>query len=1218
MRFIKNGPDIPVQLIQALEEERLVIFCGAGVSMKAGLPNFKGLVCQLKKKLGASFDSIEQQEFDKKNYDRVIGLLEREERFGAKIVRKYVREILATPSNPDLSTHDAILKLSTLSNGSKRLITTNFDLLFEQVDNDLKVASAPTLPPPKPKKWNSLVHLHGKFDKHDPLCKHLVLTSSDFGTAYLLERWASVFISELFNHYTVLFIGYGLNDPVMRYLVDALSIERSIDQRIKKAYALVEYKSKENRDSIREEWKAKNIIPILYHNDDNQHEKLHKSLIRWSKIFEGGATSKREIVKKVAPNEPDSLSIEQVDQLCWAIFQSDTPSYARQFADIKPTPPISWLDTFEKRDLLSELVSPEQNFSLAGYYSRTKSPPSLNDKEIAIGRWLSQHLENKRLIDWVVEQGGNLHPQFEDYIRRRLQSDGSEIKEPYKKAWSTLTSGYLFSSQNQFVNPYHLKKIEWTKATRLKLLEFLKPQISVRKYINWGVGENKETSDAIESTKELIRAEISLKIGNTAQSVFDDLRQRDDWSTILSDIVFTVIQYLREAYDLLEIAGVVTEEYDQSHIHQPSIEPHEQNNHFQDQTFLIEFIREAIDQHEEDANKVKSIIEVLLSHPYPIFKRISLYAVNKIKAYYKVYDLILDKPDAWLWRYSVRKEIYEYLPNLWDEINFIERSNLFDVIRKGPSRELFIDDLKDEELEEAVDRNVWNLLVRINYHSATGLNKKQRNLLNQIKGRRPNFSYRGTEREDFLFWSESGSRSYQTDYSIDDLKSQSLNERVDTLLDHEDHRRGLIENWRTFCSQYPSEANETLNHILRKKRFDEDVFSTAFHGLNLDVISSSDILDLLLSLSREQASLIIRSSSKLLQSISEEYDVVPTDKFYTLWDRLYPFAVKGSSSLSDSDRINQAINHPAGYLVFALIIVTNQYNLKKGDGFPVEIKERLMRVISSEQGSDNLGQVILGRYLPFLNSIDPKWSQNELIPLFDLSDREQSINLWQGYLWNPSINIELWEYIKPYFIKTFDYLDKLEGGSKNLAQILALVNTMDEYDISSKVIRKSLKKLTDEDRAEFFRWFELYLDNTDKEDEKAKIWRQVLIPLFNTTWPKERKYKSEIVANKIATVLLKSEDAFPEAVKVCKPYLVPRSERFYHPHELLETDLIERFPEAALIFINKSTPENPPQWFAPIHKVLHRIEQTNEKLKDREEFKRLQKIIIENNLDWLE
>ncbi|WP_427914805.1 hypothetical protein ACPWT1_07800 [Ramlibacter sp. MMS24-I3-19] len=38
MQFIPNGPDIPDALLQAQEEDRVVFFCGAGISYPAGLP----------------------------------------------------------------------------------------------------------------------------------------------------------------------------------------------------------------------------------------------------------------------------------------------------------------------------------------------------------------------------------------------------------------------------------------------------------------------------------------------------------------------------------------------------------------------------------------------------------------------------------------------------------------------------------------------------------------------------------------------------------------------------------------------------------------------------------------------------------------------------------------------------------------------------------------------------------------------------------------------------------------------------------------------------------------------------------------------------------------------------------------------------------------------------------------------------------------------------
>jgi hypothetical protein len=122
--------------------------------------------------------------------------------------RPAVRRELFRRLQPDLSlpgavhTHEALLDLSR----EGRIVTTNFDRLFEEVaDPGLPRAIAPLLPVPKT-RWRGLVYLHGRLpvDEEDntPL-DDLVLSSGDFGLAYLTERWAARFVSELLRNHTV-------------------------------------------------------------------------------------------------------------------------------------------------------------------------------------------------------------------------------------------------------------------------------------------------------------------------------------------------------------------------------------------------------------------------------------------------------------------------------------------------------------------------------------------------------------------------------------------------------------------------------------------------------------------------------------------------------------------------------------------------------------------------------------------------------------------------------------------------------------------------------------------------------------------------------------------------------------------------------------------------------------------------------------------------------
>jgi hypothetical protein len=109
-------------------------------------------------------------------------------------------------------------------------VTTNFDTYFEQADPSLRLGheyhSAPILPIPKNDRrssWRSVVYLHGRLQNAGN--DHLILTSADFGRAYLTDAWAARFVARLFADFTVLFIGYSLNDPVLRYMTDAFAAE---------------------------------------------------------------------------------------------------------------------------------------------------------------------------------------------------------------------------------------------------------------------------------------------------------------------------------------------------------------------------------------------------------------------------------------------------------------------------------------------------------------------------------------------------------------------------------------------------------------------------------------------------------------------------------------------------------------------------------------------------------------------------------------------------------------------------------------------------------------------------------------------------------------------------------------------------------------------------------------------------------------------------------
>ena len=140
--LVAGGPAIPVRLLNELDSGQVVFFCGAGVSMGPGsdLPSFADLVRHVYEANGLTPDSVESEALDleepdpdrrRPNFDKALGLLERESRLGASALRRAVIKRLSAPPSGELHLHKVLIDLSRNERGI-RLITTDFDDRFVQ------------------------------------------------------------------------------------------------------------------------------------------------------------------------------------------------------------------------------------------------------------------------------------------------------------------------------------------------------------------------------------------------------------------------------------------------------------------------------------------------------------------------------------------------------------------------------------------------------------------------------------------------------------------------------------------------------------------------------------------------------------------------------------------------------------------------------------------------------------------------------------------------------------------------------------------------------------------------------------------------------------------------------------------------------------------------------------------------------------------------------
>ena len=199
-----SGIDFPNSLLDTLRDgrdARLVVFAGAGVSMgePAHLPDFRKLAEAIARGTGAVLGNGESE-------DQFLGGL-RDKRVQ---VHARAAEELSKHDPQPTTLHYDLLRLFP-EPASTRVVTTNFDLLFERAAEEVfesqpDVFTAPALPVGS--RFTGIVHVHGAIVREDDM----VLTDSDFGRAYLTEGWARRFLVDVFRSYTVLFVGYSVID----------------------------------------------------------------------------------------------------------------------------------------------------------------------------------------------------------------------------------------------------------------------------------------------------------------------------------------------------------------------------------------------------------------------------------------------------------------------------------------------------------------------------------------------------------------------------------------------------------------------------------------------------------------------------------------------------------------------------------------------------------------------------------------------------------------------------------------------------------------------------------------------------------------------------------------------------------------------------------------------------------------------------------------------
>ena len=1222
MQFVKDGPDVPDQLLQAHEEGKVVFFCGAGISHPASLPDFENLVEDMYVALGTTREPLEDEAFKRNQYDVTLDLLEHRFPGHSVAVRKSLYQVL----NPNLKkkgakdTHNALLELARDRDGSTRIVTTNFDWVFEKSAKAKKMKvnsyAAPHLPIPKASRWDGVVYLHGllKEKGSDRELLKLILTSGDFGLAYLTERWASRFVSELFRNFTVCFVGYSINDPILRYMMDALAADKRLGEATPPVYAFGST-TPGNEEENSKWWEARKVIPILYKvpAGTNDHSLLHSTLHEWAATYRDGTLGKERIVTQYSIARPTASTQQDnfVGRLLWALSDaSGLP--AKRFAELNPAPSLDWLEpmlekVYEHDDLVRFGVPPKSEvndklrFSLAFRPAPYTHAPwmglidyeqgvNLDNVMMQLLQWLLRHLGDPNLLLWCVSNSARLHERFRWLIQDRLNEIARMEKNDDQEgldqllatspnaipSYSLRTLWQIAISEQLNSNGVNRKFYTWkkrlrngenSKLLRLGLRDILSPRVEMKKPIRWG--EYDEPEEGKETIKDFVDWEIVLGEAHISYSI-RDVQNLPEWKAVLSSMFDDFQELLFDALELMRDLGGVDEWFDRSHWDLSSISPHPQNRGFKDWVVLIELLRDSwLEIYSDNSEFADELATVWFDINYPTFKRLALFAARHdgICANGEWVDWLLEDDAWWLWLGDTKRETMRLLVMNGNKLPVRQAQRLERAILKGPPRKMYRDDVEEESWESIVEHSTWLHLKKLELSGRSlGAGAKER--LEGLTRKNPVWRMAQNESDEFTHWmSGTGDPDFESKRVVEKAP-RSRKKLVKWLQKPVSDDFMREDDWREVCDQRFYASFMALLDLSKTEKWPKERWRVALQVWSEEKNAARSwrfVSQIILDFPEDFLTDLVHGVSWWINSVSKKIDA-GVDLLFALSERI--IGIDSPGGVENDRPVSQAINHPVGFVTQALLQYWLKGDVKDNQGLQAQYKTIFSELCNIEISRYIHGRVILASHLIPLFRVDPGWTKKNLLPLFAWAENDQeTAAVWEGFLWGPRIYKPLLVELHDALLATAEHYGEIGEHATQYVAFLTYV-ALDSLDVfTGEELNLAFSQLPQEGVEEMAHTLSQSLESSGEKKEFQ--WENRVKPFFQDVWPKNMDQMSENMANHVARLVIASGSKFPDALPLLENWLQPIEHADYLVHLLNDERHCKNHPEYALSFLDK-------------------------------------------------
>ncbi|MDP9998999.1 hypothetical protein J2W15_002502 [Pseudarthrobacter sulfonivorans] len=948
---------------------------------------------------------------------------------------RHTRDLIARQDSAFNTTHAALARVAS-SAGQLRIVTTNFDdhLSSAAVDGGVEVSDiwiGPALPPGD--DFAGLVHLHGSV-RREP--RELVLTDEDFGRAYLTNAWATRFLLPMFQRFTVLFIGYSHDDPIMRYL--ALGLPSGTPR-----YAFTD--AREIGDS---KWSRLGVRTIAYPVRGQDHSALVTALESWDLRARMGQTEHRARIVELVTGGP-TLTPVDYDYL---VSQLEKADGAREFVQavtaLDPSLQVAWLRWAEGLSEFKALFTGKDGEAaasvLANWFCHDFiTRPDLNGAALQTVQRLGQAF------------GGSLFGRA-CWAADRLSTVNAEAGRRWKAFLATSVEGQSMPVNTESLLSY----LPSNRTEDLNVLRAaLKPYVVLKRH--WFLDDDAELT-ATPDAEIHWRTEADTLAGHILKVV--DITAPAD--TTLGAVLE---EALSAAYDLLD-AYHGERQWDPLSIGRSAIEPHEQDEFRGPLDAVIDGLRafgeKALPSRIELPERWWAFDRVL-------FRRLALHLLAHDAS------RTPDEKISWLLEESVlyepdlKHETYSVLKLATASASAPTRDRLLAAAQAGPRfPDGVVEDMK--EIAQHIRYSTYNLLVWLTH--VAPLWQEAGSALSEAQAADPDFAPR--ENPDFDTWMTSGTwggklpmepedfiSSFEQDPSatIEDLLARDYSKRN---FDHPEWRDALSlvsqvaqsepeigEQFWAFIDkrmEYEAQAKELRQAII------EGWAKASATGINGNVMARVASQVGIAESARSVSRFLLEQVNKLIDTDETPMLAAMRRIAFRLWEeQVRQFThPKGADLVSN---VPLHLNSWPGDLAHYWTVEVDRRWRKHREGWAGlsdEEEDALTQLLNGPRDALNATQPALAGYLFFFFAADEAFAVENLLPLF--GNDETADLAWNSYLRHPRHNDKLLAAgLLDSTIAEWARLDGLKG-SQVRAQFFALVISIISFAGVSPESRRAL------------------------------------------------------------------------------------------------------------------------------------------------------------------